>query len=350
MPIIHHGPLRQLTQALLEKSGSQADEVRDVADHLVDANLVGHDSHGVLRMRDYLSWLREGMVLPNRKLEVVFQTDTLAIADGELGYGQRVGIEAVRLGMEKCRKNGISLIALRNCAHLGRVGHWAEMAAAEGLVSLHFVSTNGFGVLVAPFGGADRRLSANPMSIGIPRGDETPLILDISTCAIAEGKIKVARNRGKPVPPGCIVNAAGQPTTDAEAFYADPPGSILPMGGHKGYGLSLCVELLAGALTGNGCSQHARPQLEQGMLSLYIDPEHLQRAESFLQEADAFLAFVKSARRLVADQDILVPGEREARTRAERTRDGIPLDDITWQHLVAEAEYYSLSMEQYGTG
>ncbi len=302
MPTIPHDPLRKLTQSLLEHAGSLPAEARDVADHLVDANLVGHDSHGVLRMHDYLSWVRAGMVLPNRELKVVFDTDLLAIADGQLGYGQRIGIQAVRLGIDKCQANGVSLVALRNCAHLGRVGHWAEMAAAEGLVSLHFVSTNGFGVLVAPFGGAERRLSANPMSVGIPRGSASPLILDISTCAIAEGKIKVARNQKKRVPEGCIVNAEGQATTAAEEFYADPPGSILPMGGHKGYGLSLCVELLAGALTGNGCSQHARPRLEQGMLSLYISPQHLQRAEPFLHEADEFLAFVKSARRVVPDQ------------------------------------------------
>ncbi len=347
MPTLLPGPLKQLTQALFEATGSQRAEAEIVADHLVTSNLVGHDSHGVLRMQDYMAWVRKGMVLPNQQMSVGLETETLAVADGNLGYGQKIGVDAIQLGVKKCREGGISLVALRNCAHLGRIGHWAELAAAAGMISWHFASTNGFGVLVAPFGGAERRLSANPLAIGIPRTDGPPLILDMSTCAIAEGKIKVARNQNKPLPAGCVVNAAGQPTTDAREFYADPPGSILPLGGHKGYGLSLCVELLAGALTGNGCSQHARPQLEQGLLSIFISPEQLQRAEPFLQETRQFLAFVKSARSASPDQEILIPGELEAKLRTERAAKGIPLDDVTWGHLVAEAQRYDLPRELF---
>lgn len=190
---------------------------------------------------------------------------------------------------------------------------------------------------MAPFGGIERRLSANPVAIGIPRGEADPILLDISTSAIAEGKLKVARNKGTQVPAGCLLDAQGKPTTDPRQFYADPPGSILPFGAHKGYGLSVLVEMLAGALTGNGCSHHRAPQLEQGMLSIYLNPQQFESPDGFLQEVNLFVDYLKSSTFDAQSTEILVPGEIEAKCRVQRMEHGIELDPITWEQLSAEA-------------
>ena len=172
----------------------------------------------------------------------------LAVVDGQFGFGQVMGEQATKLGIDKCSRQGVAVVALRNSGHLGRIGDWAEMAAHAGKVSLHFVNTSGGGILVAPFGGSERRLSANPIAAGVPVEGGPPIILDISTCTIAEGKIKVAFNKRANVPDGCILDGEGNPTNDPTSFYATPPGAILPFGGHKGYGLSVIAEVLAGAL------------------------------------------------------------------------------------------------------
>lgn len=340
-----HHRLQGLVKAIFTAAGSEEAEAECVSQHLVQANLSGHDSHGVIRTTKYMQWLREQRVVVNQHAQVVWESDVLAIVEGNMGYGQVIGAEAVRLGVDKCDNQGVALVALRGAAHLGRIGHWAEMAAEAGLISLHFVSTNGFGVLVAPHGGIERRLSANPMAAGIPGQDAEPIILDISTCAIAEGKILVAKNKGVTVPQGCILDAEGQPTEDPQRFYADPPGTILPMGQHKGYGLSLMVELLAGALTGNGCSQQRGSRLEQGMLSIYLDPARVERGGGFHAEASEFVRWVKSSRTATPDGQILLPGEVESRNRARRMADGIELDDTTWQQLVAEAQQLGVSSD-----
>ena len=179
------------------------------------------------------------------------------------------------------------MVALRNSGHLGRIGDWAEMAAHAGKVSLHFVNTSGGGILVAPFGGSQRRLSANPIAAGVPVKNGPPIILDISTCTIAEGKIKVAFNKGAKVPDGCILDGEGNPTNDPKAFYATPPGAILPLGGHKGYGLSVIAEVLAGALTGGSCSHFGVDRVANNMLSIIFDPAFFQSADGFAEEIDA---------------------------------------------------------------
>ncbi len=265
--------LRELTAAIFQAAGCQPAEAGRIAFHLVDANLVGHDSHGVIRIPSYIQWLRTGKVLPGRTLQVVFENEALAVVDGQFGFGQTVGAQAMELGIEKSARHGVAVIALRNSGHLGRIGDWPLMAVRRGKLSVHFVNTSGAGILVAPYGGINRRLSANPIAAGIPVAGGPPLLLDISACTLAEGKIRVALNKGVPVPANCIIDAGGRPTTDPRVFYADPPGAILPIAGHKGYGLGVLCEVLAGALTGGGCSNPANAdRVVNGMLSIIIDP------------------------------------------------------------------------------
>lgn len=237
--------LQELVTQIFTAAGCEPAEAAIISDHLVQANLTGHDSHGVIRTPIYVQWLREGKVRANQRATVLFENDVIAVVDGGLGFGQSIAQQAMTLGIAKAKKSGVGVIALRNTGHVGRVGHWAEMIVNAGLISLHFVNTSGLGMLVAPVGGINRRLSANPVSVGIPIAGGESIIYDISTSSVAEGKLKVAFNKGVPVPEGCIIDSKGQPTCDPKVFYADPPGAILPFGGYKGYGLGIVTEILA---------------------------------------------------------------------------------------------------------
>ncbi|MBX3439285.1 MAG: malate/lactate/ureidoglycolate dehydrogenase, partial [Planctomycetaceae bacterium] len=339
MKTVSHENLKSLITRLFSAAGCNAHEAERIAHYLVLSNLVGHDSHGVIRVSYYLDYIRTGTIACNQSMRIVFATDSLAVVDGNGGFGQVIGEQATQLGIEMAQRTGLSAIALRNSGHLGRIGDWPAMAAAAGLVSFHFVNTSGLGRLAAPFGGIDRRLSANPIAAGVPVSDGPDIIMDISTCAIAEGKLKVAKNAGKQVPAGCLINHDGEPTTNPNDFYADPPGAILPFGFHKGYGLSIIAEMFAGALTGSGCTNpEENDRLINGMFSLYIDPARLPREMEFSQEVQRFIDYVKSSRRVPGVNEILMPGEFEERTRSERTQHGIPLDDLTWQAIVDSCE------------
>jgi uncharacterized oxidoreductase len=276
----------------------------------------------------------------------VFENEIIAVVDGQYGFGQVLGEEAMRLGIEKTKKHGVAVVALRNAGHLGQIGAWPLLVARAGLTSLHWVNTSGAGILVAPYGGIERRLSANPIAAGVPVQNGEPIILDMSACTIAEGKIKVALNKGVQVPPNCIIDSAGQPTTDPKVFYASLPGSILSIAGHKGYGLGIIAEVLAGALTGGGCSDPKNAQrLANGMLSIILDQRVFQPEEAFAAEIERFIRWVKSARKTTPDGDILMPGEIEARNRVQRVRDGIELDETTWGQLMQVCKSVGVTSE-----
>jgi uncharacterized oxidoreductase len=328
--------LQRWAAAVLQASGSHEGEAADVSHHLVEANLVGHDSHGLIRITKYLDWVSRGMLLQNRKLSVVTDRGPLVVAEGGFGYGQTVGREAMVVAIGRARTYGLCALGLRDCGHLGRIGAWAEMLAEAGLASFHFVNTSGFGILVAPFGGSDRRLSANPLAAGVPLDGQEPIILDIATSIIAEGKIQVARNKGEAVPEGCMLDGQGRPTTDPEAFYADPPGAILPFGGHKGSGLSIICEVLAGSLTGGGSSHPANAtagRLVNNMLTLAFDPAAFGGADLFRKDIERLAAWARASRPAAPDGRVLLPGDLERLTRSARRRDGIPLDPETVRQL-----------------
>jgi hydroxycarboxylate dehydrogenase B len=339
--------LRELTACIFQRAGCQPPEAERIAAHLVEANLAGHDSHGVIRIAPYVQWLRAGKVLADRTMQVVFENEAIAVVDGQFGFGQTVGEEAMRLGIEKCGRHGVAVIALRNSGHLGRIGAWPLMAARAGKLSLHFVNTSGAGILVAPHGGINRRLSANPIAAGIPVAGRPPIILDMSACTIAEGKIRVGLNKGAQVPKDCLIDSRGQPTTDPRVFYADPPGAILSIAGHKGYGLAVLCEVLAGALTGGGCSNPQNAgRVVNGMLSIILDPSYFESDGTFAEEIRRFIAWVRSSEKATSDGEILMPGEPEERTKAQRLRDGIDLDETTWCQILETAREVQLTSDQ----
>lgn len=339
--------LKKFVASMFHAAGCSEDEAARVGHYLTEANLVGHDSHGVIRVSYYIDWLKAGKVVANQSLTTLFETDVIAVVDGGYGFGQTIGEEAAKLGVEKARKHGVAVVALRNAGHLGRIGDWPLLAARAGIVSLHFVNTSGAGILVAPFGGINRRLSANPVAAGVPVKDGEPIIMDMSCCTIAEGKLKVAFNKGVNVPEGCIIDSKGEPTVDPKVFYGDPPGAILGIAAHKGYALGIITEMMAGALTGAGASNPAQAgRLANGMLSIYMEPERFQEGAAFAAEVRRFIDWVKSSEKTQPGGQILMPGEIEEQTKARRLAEGIELDDITWKALCDTARGLNVPVEK----
>ncbi len=335
MRIVTAERLTRLVATVMQAAGCHPGEADTVARRLVDSNLVGHDSHGVLRVGKYLEWVREGNLKPNRTPKLVFDSDTIAIIDGDRGFGQVIGEYAGRIGIAKAAKAGIALVGLRNCGHLGRLGDWAELAALAGQVSMHFLNTSG-AQRVAPFGGSDRRLSTNPLCVGVPQAGSDAVILDITTSTVAEGKLMVALNKGEAVPPGWIVDVHGRPTTDPKDFYAG--GALLTIGGHKGSGLSIVTDLLAGALTLGRSSDPDDNAIRNNMLSIYIAPAVYDVSGDVLREVRRFVDWVKASPPAIPGQPVLAPGDVERSTRAKRLREGVPLDDTSWDDLIAAAK------------
>lgn len=343
---IESGKLADFVADIFAAVGCSRAEAARIGRYLVNANLTGHDSHGVARVPRYVAWKRDGLLVADQVVKRVVDTPVLAILDGQFGFGQTIAPQAVALGIEKCRAHGLSAIGLRHSGHVGRVGEWAEMAAEHGLVSVHFVNVAG-SVLVAPFGGIDRRFSTAPVCIGVPRPGGLPVILDFATSLVAEGKVLVASQGGKKLPADALVAADGKPSGDPRELYGDYEGStardhkqgkgaLRAFGDHKGSGLALMCELLGGALTGNGAS-NPETRWSQGMLSFYVDPERIDPEHLLPAELSRFFAYVKSARPVDAEAPVLLPGEPEARRRAERIESGIPLTEETRDALLATA-------------
>ena len=334
--------LVRLVTAIMQAGGCNAVEAATVARRLVDSNLVGHDSHGVIRVGKYLEWMRDGWVKANQSPTIVFENDSVAIVDGNRGFGQVVGEFAGALGIAKAAKSGIAMVGLRNCGHLGRVGDWAELAADAAQVSLHFLNTSG-AQRVAPFGGSDRRLSTNPITIGVPIAGGDPVIVDVTTSMVAEGKLFVASNKGEQVPPGWIIDKRGQPTTDPAAFYDG--GALLTVGAHKGSGLSIIVDLLAGAISTGRSSDPGDKVLRNNMLSIYIAPEVYDSGGSVAREAARFVEWVRASPPATPGQPVLMPGELERTTRAKRVVEGVAIDDKTWTDILAAAATVGISAD-----
>jgi len=333
-------------------AGSDDAEAGLIARRLVDSNLAGHDSHGVVRLPRYVRDVRNGGVIPNRHATIALETEALVVIDGHNGFGQVIGGEAMAIGIDRAKRRGACVLALRRSAHLGRIADWAEMAAEQGLASFHFVNVTGFTAnRVAPFGGTDARLATNPIAAAIPRPGGDHVILDMATSIVAEGKIAVAANRGVATPDGWLIDPRGQPTRDPAVLYTDPPGALLPFGGHKGFGLALFCDLFAGALIGaGGCASNGerRARVENNMLAMIVDPAAIGDYQSFEAEVERILAFVKASPPAETHGAVLTPGEPERASRAERLARGVPLEAETWRQILAAAQSVGLSPASLG--
>ena len=324
--------LERLVAAIFSAAGSTSEEGSCVARHLVSSNLCGHDSHGVIRVSRYLAFVKDGQIRPGSNMTVVFESDTAAIVDGNMGFGQVIGEQAIDLLAKKAKSSGISLASIRNSGHLGRLGDWAERLAEHGLVFLHFLNTTGRGMMAMPFGGSDRRLSLNPLSICVPVAGRHPILLDMTSTVVAEGKLAVARNKGEQVAPGTIVDKSGQPTTDPNDFYDG--GALLTIGGHKGFVLNVMIDLLSGALSGGGCTKPGETVLVNTMTSIALDPAPITDPVAYFKEIARYGDWVTASPPAVPDGRVILPGDFEQETRAERQAKGIPIDQTTWQEIV----------------
>lgn len=333
--------LVDVASTIFEASGSSPEEAAKIAKRLVDANLTGHDSHGVIRIAQYIEAVESGALKSNQSANVVSDNGAVVVLDGGFGYGQIVGEQSVDAAIAKATDQGIGMAALRNSGHLGRIGDWAARAADAGMVSLHFVNATGHRLMVVPHGGVEPRGSTNPIAIGMPVQGAAPVILDFATSAVAEGKVRVARNKGTFLPPDCLLDPEGEPTTNPNLLYAEPPGSLLPFGaaitGHKGGGLWLMADLLAGALSAGGCSHTpgAEPRLCSNMLSIVINPATFADRSALDDEVKRYIQFIKSSRPRHPEAPVMVPGEPERKAHGQRSANGINVDPETWAQIVA---------------
>jgi hydroxycarboxylate dehydrogenase B len=346
MPTVQAEPLKQISSQIFAAAGATSDEARIVSDALVEANLVGHDSHGVLRIPDYIRWMEQQLITVGAHIKIVQETDSFAVIDGGWGFGQVVGREAMDVAIRKAEQAGVGTVTARQCCHIGRVGDYPLMAAAKGMAAVMFVNTHGGGKLVAPWGGRDRRLSANPISIAIPRKTGTPILVDISTSAIAEGKVRSMLNRKVSVPPGNIMDADGNPITDPAKFYGPPPGALYPFGGHKGFALGLVTDILAGALSGAGCSRKDANRVGNSFLVFVIDVDRLRGEDPFSADVEQLIEYVKSSALAPGSTEILIPGEPEAMEKERRQRNGIPVDEETWRQITEVGTKYGVTVPQ----
>ena len=338
-------PLRDLCAEIFARVGCRPEEASQVSASLVDANLTGHDSHGVIRAPRYVDWVRSGDLVPNQSLERVVDTAVIGVLDGHFGFGQTMAPLAVDIGVGKAKAAGLSAISLRNSGHVGRVGEWAERAAAAGLISIHFVNAAG-SILVAPFGGLERRLSTAPFCVGISREGAPPIVLDFATSLVAEGKVNVASRGGKPLPPDALIGPDGEFSGDPALIYGplavDGPrdhtlgrGAMRAFGEHKGSGLALICELIGGSLTGNGATEPNR-RFSNGMFSLYVDPAQVDPGHVFDADMTRYLDWFREAKARPGDE-IMIPGEPERQARKARSLSGVPLSDEAWASIVATA-------------
>ena len=343
--------LRAQLAPVLIACGSSSEEAEKVVANLVMANLSGHDSHGVGMLPRYVDAVLEGGLSPNASVQTVLDTGSLLALNGQRGYGQVIGEQAMELGIARAKAHGSCIMTLADSHHLGRIGHFAEMAVAQGLVSLHFVNVLSRPV-VAPFGGADGRYGTNPCCIGIPLPGGKNFILDFATSRVAQGKMRVAHNEGRRVEPGTLIDENGLPTTDPGVVVVPQSnglfGALLAFGEHKGYGMAVACELLGGALTGSGTwHKPTDPSVRaviNGMLTILIDPAKLGTQTAFEQEAIAFVDWLRAAPAAPGFDAVQIAGDPERAHRAQRELDGIVIDAQTWRDMVAAADKVGVAL------
>jgi uncharacterized oxidoreductase len=338
VPTVSADSLVRFSTALFQASGVPPDEAGVVSRSLVDANLAGHDSHGVIRIVQYVKALQDGQLACGVPLKIHSQTPAVMVCDGQWGLGQVQAHRLLELLAPMARNLGLAAGTLRHCGHIGRLGEYGERAASLGLVLFATVNNHGFGRAVAPPGGTAGRIGTNPLCLAVPAGDEPAVVLDIGTSVCAEGKVRVCFNKGVPAPEGWLLDSEGKPTTDPSVLYKDPRGTILPLGGsqaYKGFGLGLVLDMLAGGLTGAPCSRpEIGPRSANAVVFVLFDPERFAGREHFRLEVTELVHNVRGSPTAVPGGTISMPGDPERLQRQHRQAAGIPLDDGTWGQLV----------------
>jgi len=338
MPTLPASTLTELLQRIYQAKGVTPEEAAIVTRHQIEANLAGHDSHGVIRTPSYVAAIDKGHIVPGAPYVIERETETSAVVDGNWGFGFSVTERAMRETIEKARRSGVAMATVRQQSHVGRLGGYATMAAEQGMIAM-MMADSGLGPKsVAPYGGRTSRLGTNPICFAAPSGQDAPVLLDMATSAVAVGKIHVARAKGAAIPEGWILDKEGHPTTNPEDYYDG--GTVLPLGGdqaHKGYGLSFVVEMFCGLLTGLGFGIDPKGRHNDGIFMAVFDIARLHDEPAFEHLVSDFIDYLKETPLASGFDEILYPGEFEHRTALRRRRDGIEVDDDTWAALTGLA-------------
>ncbi|WP_083661205.1 Ldh family oxidoreductase [Actinophytocola xanthii] len=333
--------LRSLAVRVLVAAGASEADAEIVAGSLVESNLLGHDSHGVRRLGPYLEDVRGGRIDPRAEPRTEATRPGAVVVHGRRAFGQIAASHAVRELTGLAGTRGSAVAAIRDCNHVGRLGEYVSALAEHDLVAVAFGNAD---ATVAPFGGRERRLGTNPLAWAVPREQGAPVVMDWATSGVAEGKLAVARDRGEPVAEGLVLDAAGRSSTDPGAFYAG--GVLLPFGGHKGYGLSVLIEIVGGLLSGTGIGSMPEYRGGFGTVLMAFDIAAFLPPARFREQTEQFCRRLNETPLAEGHEEVLVPGELEERVRRERERDGIPIPETTWQELTALPGALSNSEEE----
>ena len=343
MQKIRRDQLEEICITALRAAGASEPDARQVADHLVDNDAIGHHSHGVMRLREYVDAINRGELIPSAGPRIVSESTSRAQIDGRWGFGQVVAGFATDLAIRKARATGISSVTIRSVKHIGRLGRYAEKVAGSGMASIIFTCGGGHGINQAPFGGTERKLSSNPVAMSFPSGLDGPYVMDMATSVVAEGKVRMYRGRGLQTPPGWIIDSDGNPTTNPQDFYDG--GAILPLGqeeGHKGYALAFMVELFAGILSGGGIPGHPTDSFSNESMIIVLDPERFVPLDEAKRLASIMTDHIKSTRLRDESRPIMYPGEIETAARTANQDRPIQLAESTWQGILSVLRQFSL--------
>ena len=349
MPMMEATRLKRVGTAILNCLGSPPERSDWVVETLVRSNLAGHDSHGIMRLLQYAELAREGAVNPAADVKTLRETSSTALLDAGRSWGQVAARDAMAKAIGMAAQHGISLVALRNCPHIGRLGEYVLMAAEQDMIGMAYVNSHtASDGTVVPWGGIDGRFTPTPLAFAAPSGYEWQVLVDITASVMPEGKVRDHLYRGDPLPPDVIINAAGMPTRDARDFYGPPMGGILPLGGaagHKGYALGVMIEMLAGGLTGAGYVSETPKAGGNGVLFQVMNIEAFEDIDSFKRRTRDLIEHVKSSRPRAGFDEILLPGEPEYRSAQRRQREGIDLPESLWTAIKDLARELEVDLE-----
>ncbi len=343
MPKLKGEQLEKIAYHLFCAAGTPDDYSRFVAHHLADNNLTGHDSHGFIRVIQYMRQIKEGVIIPAARPVIVSESPGTAQVDGQRSFGQVAARFSAELGIRKAKEQGVSCVTVRRLSHLGRLGAYGEMATQAGCASIMCCSTCGFSPFVAPYGGAGRSHGTNPFAMAFPSAEEGPILSDFATSVAAEGKVRVYRARKHKLPESWVLDKEGRPSDDPEDFYAG--GALLPLGasaGHKGYCLAFMADLFGAVLSRDGFPGHPGAQFSNGAFMVIIDLERFAPLATLRAEASKLVAHEKSGPLARGFEKVLYPGEKEANTRKERGAKGVDIEDDTWNQVMALVKEYKL--------
>lgn len=340
--------LTALIKNILQCAGCETEEAGIVADHLVEASMRGHDSHGIVRIMRYVQWLGTGQINANRQIHILSDMGTMIHVDGQSGMGQRLALDAMALGIKRAKEHGMSMIAMRRAGHIGRLGAYAEQACNAGFVSIQFANVGGSRI-VAPFGSAEANCSTAPIAIGVPNSDGDHFILDFATSIVAEGKALVAARGGKPIPDDALISGTGTRSGDPRELYGDTidtlspnpragAGALRTMGDHKGSGLALACELLAGAMTGNGTNGPGEAVFGNGHIIIIVDPKRLDDQQGFGSAVSEYITQVQASRPEIGVDRVMIPGDPERRRLADALRNGLMVPEAVLDGIIEMAK------------